>query len=134
MRDDDPIAPSLEDFERMAEAAFTALPAPFRARCENVLIRIEDFADDATLDSFEMESPFELTGLYHGLDLTQKSHLDLPGEPDQVFLYRLPILLEWCERGDVGLRELISHVLVHEIGHHFGLTDEEIEAIEARAD
>ena len=79
MRDDDPIAPSLEDFERMAEAAFAALPVPFRARCENVLIRVEDFADDATLDSFEMESPFELTGLYHGLDLTQKSHLDLPG-------------------------------------------------------
>ncbi len=130
----DPVAPSLEDFERIAEAAFAALPEAFRARCENVLVTVADFADDETLDHFEMESPFELTGLYEGVDLTQKSHLDPPEGPDRVWLYRLPILLEWCERGDVGLRELISHVLVHEIGHHFGLTDEEIEAIEARAD
>ena len=77
-----------------------------------------------------MESPYELTGLYHGVDLTQKSVSDPTPEPDYVFLYRLPILLEWCERGNVTLAELITHVLIHEIGHHFGLSDEDMHAIE----
>jgi predicted Zn-dependent protease with MMP-like domain len=134
MQDDDPVAPSLEDFQLIAAAAFEALPEVFRSRCDNVLIAVADFADDETLAMFGMESPFELTGLYHGVDLTRKSHLDIAGGPDRVWLYRRPILDEWCERGDVGLRELVSHVLVHEIGHHFGLTDDEIEAIEANAD
>lgn len=127
-------APDLADFTAMAEAAFAALPDIFRDRCAGVLITVEDFADAEILASFDMKDPFELTGLYQGVDLTAKSEMDIAPEPDRVFLYRRPILDEWAERGDVGLYELVSHVLVHEIGHHFGLTDDEIEAIEARAE
>ena len=130
----DAVAPSLADFERMADAAFDALPADFRALCQDVVIRIADFADDETLKAMEIENPFELTGLYEGVDLTRRSNLDTAQQPDFVWLYRRPILEEWCERGDVTLYRLIEHVLVHEIGHHFGLTDDDIDAIEARED
>ena len=126
-------APDLDDFAEMASAAFAALPEAFRARCDGVLIRVEEFADEETLTAMEIEDPFELTGLYRGVDLTAKSSADIAPEPDEVWLYRRPILDEWAERADVGLYELVVHVLVHEIGHHFGLTDEQIEAIEARA-
>ena len=125
---------STEDFLSIAEEAFAELPPPFRKMTGNVSIQVMDFADDATLDHFEMESPYELTGLYHGVDLTRKSMIDPEAGPDHVFLYRLPILLEWCERGDVTLKELIAHVLVHEIGHHFGLSDDDMHAIEDAAD
>lgn len=126
-------APSGEDFLAIAEDAFAALPEGFRAMCTNMVIQVTDFADEETLGLFEMESPYELTGLYHGVDLPHKSIADPQGGPDHVFLYRLPILMEWCERGDVILRELIAHVLVHEIGHHFGLSDEAMHAIEDAA-
>ena len=126
-------APDLDDFADMASAAFAALPETFRARCDGVLIRVEEFADEETLTAMEIEDPFELTGLYRGVDLTAKSSADIAPEPDEVWLYRRPILDEWAERADAGLYELVAHVLVHEIGHHFGLTDEQIEAIEARA-
>ena len=100
----------------------------------DILIRIEDFADEAVLSEMEIEDPFELTGLYHGVDLTQQSIMDpAPGQP-MVFLYRRAILDEWIERGDVTLAELVSHVLVHEIGHHFGLSDEAMDAILEQAD
>ena len=125
--------PDLADFAAMAAAAFEALPAAFRARCDGVVVRVEEFADAETLRAMAIDDPFELTGLYHGVALTEKSEADVAPQPDAVWLYRRPILDEWAERGDVGLYELVSHVLVHEIGHHFGLTDEEIEAIEARA-
>jgi len=130
----DLVAPSLEDFQRLAQAAFDALPPLFRDRCGDVALRIADFADDETLDEMGIEDPFELTGLYHGVDLTQKSLSDAAPRADEVWLYRRPILDEWCERGDEALGDLITHVLVHEIGHHFGLTDDDIEAIEAAAD
>ncbi len=123
-------APSLDDFLRLARAAFAALPEPIRAACGEVLIRVEDFAPQDLLRDMEIEDPFELTGLYQGVDLTQKSNWDSTGEPDMVFLYRRPILDEWCEHGGVSLGELISHVLVHEIGHHFGFSDDDIHAIE----
>jgi predicted Zn-dependent protease with MMP-like domain len=104
----------------------------FRERCGDVVIRIEDFAADDLLDEMEIEDPFELTGLYQGVDLQRRSVLD-PGPPASiVWLFRRPMLDEWAERGDVTLGEMIGHVLVHEIGHHFGLSDEQIEAIEAR--
>ncbi|MGY6531573.1 metallopeptidase family protein [Glycocaulis sp.] len=127
-------APSQEDFLALAEAAFAALPEGFRAMCGNVVIQIADFADEETLQALELENPYELTGLYHGVDLTEKSLMDAGAMPDHVFLYRLPILLEWCERGDVTLDELIAHVLVHEIGHHFGLSDDDMHAIEESVD
>jgi predicted Zn-dependent protease with MMP-like domain len=127
------LAPSQEEMLTLAEQAWEALPEAFRRMCGNVVIQVVDFADEETLAHFGMESAYELSGLYHGVDLTQKSSVD-PGGPDYVFLYRLPILLEWCERGDVTLKDLVSHVLVHEIGHHFGLSDDDMHAIEDAAD
>jgi len=126
-------APSEDAVLALAEAAWEDLPEAFRALCGNVVIQVSDFAPEDVLNHFEMDSPYDLTGLYHGVDLTQKSIADPAPEPDYVFLYRLPILLEWCERGNVTLSELITHVLVHEIGHHFGLTDEDMHAIEDAA-
>ena len=123
-------APSLDDFARIARAAFDALPLGFREAAGEVVIRIDDFADEEVLAGFGMEDPFELTGLYHGVDLGSREGLGPAPEPSRVFLYRRPILDEWCERGDVSLSDLIAHVLIHEIGHHFGLSDDDIDAIE----
>lgn len=127
-------APSLDDFASLAERAWARIPESFRAAAGDVVFRVADFADEETLASLEIEDPFELTGLYHGVDLTRRSLLDLPDEPATVWLFRRPILDEWAENGEVGLGELIEHVLVHEIGHHFGLSDDDIDAIEASAD
>ena len=123
-------APSLDDFAALAQAAFADLPDEFRRLAGEVIFRIEDFADPEVLDTLGLEDAFELTGLYRGVSLAQRSVLDPAPESAMVFLYRRPILDEWAERGDVTLQELVSHVLVHEIGHHFGLTDDAIEAIE----
>ena len=133
MDDFDFAAPDLEEFAALAEAAFAALPAPFREGCDGVLVRVAEFADEEVLRDMGIADPFELTGLYSGVDLTRKSSLDVAAGRDEVWLYRRPILDEWAERADVGIAELVAHVMVHEIGHHFGLTDEQIEAIEARA-
>ena len=127
----DQTAPSLEDFARLAEQAFAELPEAFRSLAGEVVIRIDDFADEATLSEMGIEDPFELTGLYHGVDLSSREGLGPAPEPSRVFLYRRPILDEWCERGDVGLAEIVAHVLIHEIGHHFGLSDDRIDLIEA---
>ena len=124
------LAPSLDDFAALAQAAFKALPDPFREMAGDVVIRVDDFATDEVLDELGIEDPFELTGLYQGVDLGRRSVLDAQAMPSMVFLYRRPILDEWCERGDVSLGDLISHVLVHEIGHHFGLSDDDIDRIE----
>lgn len=122
--------PSLDDFATLAQQAFEALPPEFRAAAGEVVIRIDDFADEDVLAGFGMEDPFELTGLYHGVDIGSRDSLGPAPEPSRIFLYRRPILDEWCERGDVTLSDLIAHVLIHEIGHHFGLTDDDIDAIE----
>ena len=126
----DQTAPSLDDFARLAREAFDVLPEPFRALAGDVVIRIDDFADEETLASFGMEDPFELTGLYHGVDIGLRDGMGAAPEPSRIFLYRRPILDEWCERGDVGLSEIIAHVLIHEIGHHFGLDDDRIHEVE----
>ncbi|MGQ2990240.1 MAG: metallopeptidase family protein [Brevundimonas sp.] len=130
----DRAAPSLEDFAALAEAAFAALPEMFRQAAGEVVFRIDDFPDEETLAHFGMEDPFELTGLYQGVDIGRRDSMGPAAEPSRIFLYRRPILDEWCERGDVGLDELIAHVLIHEIGHHFGLDDDQIHAIEDEAD
>jgi predicted Zn-dependent protease with MMP-like domain len=130
----DAAAPSLDDFAALAAAAFAALPGKFRRLAEDVMLRIDDFPDDEVLEELGLEDPFELTGLYQGVDLARRSVLDPSPAPARVFLYRRPILDEWAERGDVALSELVAHVLTHEIGHHFGLSDDDIEAIEAAAD
>lgn len=127
---DDLTAPSLDDIERLARAAYDALPAEFRAPCEGLLIRVADFADDETLDAVGIDDAFELTGLYSGVALTEKSVTDVVTEPDTVWLYRRPILDEWAERGDVSLGALVAHVLVHEIAHHFGFSDDDIAEID----
>ncbi len=126
-------APSLEDLAALAEAAFAELPAKFRQLTGEVVFRVDDFASDDVLDELGIEDPFELTGLYQGVSLRHRSHFDPSPEPSRVFLYRRPILDEWAERGDVTLGEMVAHVLVHEIGHHFGLSDDDIDAIEAGA-
>jgi predicted Zn-dependent protease with MMP-like domain len=123
-------APSLVDFLTLAQAAFDALPEEFRALAGEVELRVQDFADDALLDEMGIDNAFELTGLYDGVDLSRRSVFEA-APPSRVFLYRRPILDEWAERGDVSLEFLVTHVLVHEIGHHFGLSDEQIEAVEA---
>lgn len=123
-------APSLDDLAALARRAFDALPEPFRSLAGEVVIRVDDFADEETLASFEMEDPFELTGLYHGVDLARRETLGPAAEPSRIFLYRRPLLDEWAERGDVTLGELVSHVLIHEIGHHFGLSDDDIDRVE----
>ena len=125
------VAPSLDDIAAMAQAAFEALPPEFRKLTGEVLFRVEDFADEAVLTELGIEDPFELTGLYQGVDLTRRSVFDPSPQPSMVFLYRRPILDEWAAHGEITLEELVSHVLVHEIGHHFGLSDAQIEAVEA---
>lgn len=127
-------APSLDDLAALAERAFAALPDQFRRMTGAVVFRVDDFATDEVLAELEIEDAFQLTGLYSGVDLGNRSVLDPSPQPSMIFLYRRPILDEWAERGDVTLGELVSHVLVHEIGHHFGLSDDDIDAIEAAAD
>ena len=130
----DQTSPSLDDFARLARAAFDNLPDLFRRAAGEVVIRIDDFADEEVLRDLEIDDPFELTGLYSGVDIGRRDSLGPAAEPSRVFLYRRPILDEWCERGDVGLSDLIAHVLIHEIGHHLGLSDDDIDAIEAADD
>jgi predicted Zn-dependent protease with MMP-like domain len=123
-------APSLDDFAALAQAALKALPQPFRDLAGDVHMQVEDFATDDILDQVGVHDPFELTGLYQGVPVGERSVLDPSPALSQVFLYRRPILDEWADRGDVTLGELINNVLVHEIGHHFGLTDAGMHAAE----
>jgi predicted Zn-dependent protease with MMP-like domain len=125
-------APSLDDFAALAEQAFDDLPEPFRGLAREAVIRVDDFADDAVLAEMEIADAFELTGLYQGVDLSRRSVFEAT-PPPMIFLYRRPILDEWADRGDVTLEELVAHVLVHEIGHHFGLSDDVIDRIEDKA-
>jgi predicted Zn-dependent protease with MMP-like domain len=126
-------SPSLADFEQLAEAAFAGLPAEFRRLCDGVAIRIEDFPDDETQREMGCDSPFDLLGLFRGVGLAQGAATLQSGQfPNMVWLYRRPILDYWAEH-DETLGHLVTHVLVHEIGHHFGLSDADMEAIEARA-
>ena len=125
-------APSLADIEALAADAWDRLPAEFRKLCRDLVFRVEDFATDDILDEMEIESPFDLMGLYKGVSLDRKSVLDQSLEPDMVFLYRRGIIDYWAE-SEESLGHLVTHVLVHEIGHHFGLSDADMDAIEAEA-
>ena len=125
-------APSLDEFETLARAAYRALPDQFRRWTTDIMIRIEEFATDEVLDSLGIESEYDLMGLYQGVSLDRKSVMDTAPEPDVVVLYRRPILDYWAA-GDEQLGDLVTHVLVHEIGHHFGLSDDDMENIEAKA-
>lgn len=123
-------APTIEDIETLAEDARAALPQAFRPAAVNVALRVLDFATDAMLDEMGIEDPFELTGLYEGIPLTEKSTFDQPHGPDIIWLFRRAILEEWADRGDVALGDLVAHVMIHELAHHFGWSDDDIAAID----
>ena len=125
-------APDLAAFEQLAAAAGERLPEEFRAMCGDLVIRVEDFPTDEVLNTMGLESPFDLMGLYHGVSLDKKSVSDFAPEPDMVFLYRRPMLDYWAEHPDT-LGHLVTHVLVHEIGHHFGFSDADMFALEEAA-
>lgn len=126
------IPPSLADFDVMAREIYAALPDELTQFVDNVVIRVDDFPDVDVEREMDLHSPFDLLGLYQGVALGDKSVLDTPAGVDMIFLYRRPILDYWCESGE-DLQHLIRHVLIHEIGHHFGLSDADMERIEAAA-
>jgi predicted Zn-dependent protease with MMP-like domain len=126
-------APGLEEIETLALDALTTIPETLRAHIENVSIQVEEFPDDDVMRDMELTSPFDLLGLYQGVSLDRQSVLDVRHDVDRIFLYRRALLDYWCESGE-ELAHLIRHVLVHEIGHHFGLSDDDMEALEAQAD
>lgn len=126
----DGLPPTLEEIETIAHDTVEALPEAFRGPARDVAIRVEDFPSDDILASLDIDSPFELTGLYEGIPLTEKSVFDQPGGPDVIWLFRRPILDEWADRGDVEIGALVAHVMVHELAHHFGWSDDDIASID----
>jgi predicted Zn-dependent protease with MMP-like domain len=126
------MAPTPERIEAIARATIAKLPAEFADHLGNVVLHIEEFADEATLDEMEIENPFDLTGLYRGLPLGEKSVAHSGTMPDMIHLYRQAILAEWCETG-VSIEALVAHVVIHEIGHHFGLSDDDMHRLEELA-
>ena len=125
-------APDAGSIETLARAAIARLPDMFRDHLGDVVLRIEDLADDATLAALGIDNPFELSGLYHGRPLGEKSIGDSGTLPDMITLYRRALLDEWVDSGET-LEALVSHVLIHEVGHHFGLSDDDMHALEAAA-
>ncbi len=120
------LAPSIADLDRMAQDAFAALPEEFRRLCEGLVIRVEDFPDDETLESMNCETAFGLLGLFRGRGRAQSDATPMTGQfPNMVWLYRRPILDFWAEHEET-LDAIVTHVLIHEIGHHFGLSDEDM--------
>jgi predicted Zn-dependent protease with MMP-like domain len=126
-------APSLAELETMAHEVFERLPKRFRDLCEGVIIRVDDFPTDEVLDEMDAETEFDLLGLFQGTGLPQQSVSDIARLPNMVWLYRRPILDYWAEHEE-ALGDVVRHVLVHEIGHHFGLSDDDMADIEAEAD
>lgn len=124
--------PSLDEFADIADTAYARLPKMFRDMCGDVVMRVMDWPDAETLQALGIDSRYGLLGLYQGVSLDRKSTLDTQGLPDMVFLYRRPILQYAAEEGD-SPQAVITHVLVHEIGHHFGLSDDDMERIENAA-
>ena len=122
--------PDLAEIEEIANDAYVTIPAELRERVDDVIIRVVEFPDPETEREMGLENPFELLGLYRGVPIGDKSVLSTPHDIDMIFLYRRPLLDYWCETGE-DLADLIRHVLIHEIGHHFGFSDAEMEAIEA---
>jgi predicted Zn-dependent protease with MMP-like domain len=126
-------APSLAEFEALAMEVFRGLPQKFRALCADLVIQVEDFPTDEVLDHMGIESPFDLMGLFQGIGLPFRSETVSGAMPNMIWLYRRPILDYWAEHEE-SLGAVIAHVLVHEIGHHFGLSDADMEAIEAEGE
>jgi predicted Zn-dependent protease with MMP-like domain len=122
-------APTIADIEAMAQAALKTIPEPLRRHAAGVVIRVEDFPDEQTQAEMELESPFDLLGLYSGVSLDLKSVSQTADDIDIIFLYRRPMLDYWCETGE-DLDHIVRHVLIHEIGHHFGFSDDAMHRIE----
>jgi predicted Zn-dependent protease with MMP-like domain len=125
-------APSAAQIERLAEAAIARMPAEFRRHLSDVVLRIDDYAEDSVLDEMGIEDALDLTGLYTGRPIGERSSMDSGQMPAMIHLYRLPLLFEWAETG-VSLEALVTHVIVHEVGHHFGFSDADMHAIEDAA-
>ncbi len=123
-------APSLADLEAIAGEAFATIPRALSRHVADVAIHVTDLPDDETMEAMELESPFDILGLYVGVSLDQKSVSDTPSDIDRIYLYRRPILDYWCETEE-DLYHLVRHVLIHEIGHHFGFSDDDMDQIEA---
>jgi predicted Zn-dependent protease with MMP-like domain len=123
--------PSLADIEATVDRALKTIPESFRRHLKDVVIRVQDFPDEETEREMDLETPFDLLGLYHGVSLQHKSTLYTHDDVDMIFLYRRPILDYWCETGE-DLTHIVRHVLIHEVGHHLGLSDEDMERIEER--
>ncbi len=124
------MAPSLADIDRLAQAAVEQLPDLFRRHLSHVLLRVEDFPDETVMEEMELETPFDILGLYWGHHVGDSGADQTGALPPTIFLYRRPLLDEWAN-GEDSLEHLVTHVLVHEVGHHFGLSDDDIDAIEA---
>ena len=126
-------APTAADIDRLAEAAFARLPEQFRRLCEGLVIQVVDFPDEETLEEMDAQSEFDLLGLFRGRGMAHRPAVEETGTlPNMIWLYRRPLLDFWCE-GEDSLSAVVAHVLVHEIGHHFGLSDDDIMAVEAAA-
>jgi predicted Zn-dependent protease with MMP-like domain len=124
--------PDLADIDAMARAALLVIPEPLRRFAKDVVLRVDDFPADDVCAEMELESPFDILGLYDGVALDEKDIGASESQPDMVFLYRRPILEYWAETGD-DLNHIVRHVLIHEIGHHFGFSDDDMEALEEAA-
>jgi len=127
------LAPSMDEIAALTDQALQSLPEEFRALCGDIIVRVEDFADEETLDELGCESPFELLGLFRGVGLAHASVTHPNPQPNMIFLYRRAIIDYWAEHEET-LAAVVTHVLVHEVGHHFGLSDEDMMRIEAEAD
>ena len=123
------VAPGHADFDAVARQALQTIPEELRRYARDVAMRVEEFPDEETEQEMGLESPFDLLGLYRGVSLDRRSVIDVVTDVDMIFLYRRPILDYWCETGE-DLTRIVRHVLIHEIGHHFGLSDEDMERIE----
>jgi predicted Zn-dependent protease with MMP-like domain len=127
---DDPANPA--HFEILARAAFARIPEPFSAHLADIRVRVEDFADEETLRALDLSSPWQLYGLYHGYPMGEQSVWTSGTMPPVITLYRMPLLREARETG-ASLEAVVNHVVVHEVGHHFGLSDDDMEALEAES-
>lgn len=126
----DTCAPSLAQIEDLARTALASLPPAYLDAAAAVVLRVEDFATEDVLEDMDLNDPFELTGMYQGIPMTEKSVADQPLGPDVIWLFRRPILDEWADRGDIPLADLVTHVVIHELAHHFGWSDADIAAID----
>ena len=124
-------APTIDDIDTLARDTFARLPKKFRERCGEIVFRVEDFPDDGVIEEMELETPYDILGLFQGIGITEAQESDpVPREPNIVYLYRRPILDEWSD-SEITLGDIVTHVLIHEIGHHFGFSDADMERIEA---